>query len=95
MSDFFASPMVQAGLATLVLCILIAGGFYLLSIFRDYAAEDREPNSDPLANLREMHRKGDISDQEFRTIEATADRQKTRATSDVDFASQADESSHL
>ncbi|TWU64748.1 hypothetical protein [Crateriforma conspicua] len=54
----------------LVLAVLIAAGFYLVSIFRDYAANDQETEVDVLANLREMHRKGDISDQEFRKIES-------------------------
>ena len=42
MPDFFTSPAVQAGAAVLVLCVLTAVGFYVVSIFRDYAAEDQE-----------------------------------------------------
>lgn len=74
MPDLFANPAVRAGLAVLVLAVLIAAGFYLLSIFRDYAAHDRETSADVLANLREMRRRGDISDEEFRTLKATAER---------------------
>lgn len=92
MSDFFASPAVQAGTAVLVLCILIAAGFYLVSSYRDYAADDRDNGGDPLEKLREMHRKGDISDQEFRTIQATTDRQPPGAHSEDDSASQAETS---
>ena len=92
MSDIFASPAAPAVAAVAVLCILIAAGFYLVSSFRDYAAEDRERGADPLENLREMHRKGDISDEEFRTIQATTDRQSPGAASEDRSASQAEPS---
>ena len=68
MPDFFTTPTVQVAVAVLILCVLIAGAFCLLSILRDYTAEDHASTEDPLANLLEMHRKGDISDEEFRTI---------------------------
>jgi uncharacterized membrane protein len=74
MPDFFTAPAVQAGFALLILCILIVAAFYLVSIFRDYADEDRENTAEALANLQEMHLKGDINDQEFRTIKATTHR---------------------
>ena len=74
LSDLVDSPLVRIGVPLLVLCVLIAAGFYLVSIFRDYAADDQEAAIDPLANLEEMHRKGDISDQEFRTIQARTHR---------------------
>ncbi|WP_218933810.1 hypothetical protein [Rubripirellula lacrimiformis] len=60
----------QAATAVVVLCILISGGFYLVASYRDYVADDREITPEALANLLEMHRKGDISDQEIRTIQA-------------------------
>ena len=64
MPDFFTSPAVQAG-----------AGFYVMSIFRDYAAEDQETAAEHLLKLEEMHLKGDISEEEFRTIQATTHRQ--------------------
>ncbi len=82
MSDVFTNPTVQAGAAILVLGVMIAAAFYLLSSFRDYAAEDKEPIDGALANLQEMHRKGDISDEEFRTIEATSHRRPVRSNVD-------------
>lgn len=83
MSDVFANPAVRAGAAVVVLCVLIPGGFYLLSIFRDYAAQDRETSSGVLSNLREMKRRGDISEEEFRTIQATAER-RTASPAETD-----------
>ena len=79
MPDFLTTPTAQAGFAVLILCVLIALGFYLVSSFRDYAADDREVAPDVLANLQEMHRKGDISDEEFRTIQATTHQQPTKS----------------
>lgn len=68
MSDLLASPVVQSGAAVVILCVLIAAGFYIVASYRDYVAEDQEVASGALANLREMHRNGDITDEEFRTI---------------------------
>ena len=79
----------QAGAAVLVLCVLTAVGFYVVSIFRDYAAEDHEIAADALANLQEMHRKGDISDEEFRTIESRTHRHPD-GSGDTDDSSRAE-----
>ncbi len=92
MQEVFANPTVRAGAAVLVLCVLIFVGFYFVSIFRDYAAEDRETPPDVLANLEEMHRKGDISEAEFRTIQATTHRQPV-GPSDTDASSPPDDAS--
>ena len=70
MSDLLASPVVQSGAAVVILCVLIAAAFYIVASYRDYVAEDQEVASDALAKLREMHRNGDITDEEFRTIKA-------------------------
>ena len=79
MLEVLNNPTVQAVLGIVVLCVLIAAGFYLVSIFRDYAANDHQGTDDMLANLREMHLQGDISDEEFRTIQA-----KTNLKRDAD-----------
>lgn len=71
MTDVFADPAVRAGASVLILCVLIAAAFFVMAIFRDYTAQDRENPEEVLANLREMHLKGDISDEEFRTIQST------------------------
>ena len=72
-TDFLTTSVYQAGFALLILCVLLVIGVYLVSIFRDYAAEDREDPPEGIANLEEMHRKGDISHQEFRNIQTTTD----------------------
>ena len=79
MAEVLKNPTVQSVLGIVVLCVLIAIGFYLVSIFRDYAADDHRGTDDVLAKLRELHLRGDISEEEFRTIEA-----KTNLKRDVD-----------
>ena len=69
-TDFLTTSVYQARFSLLILCVLLVIGVYLVSIFRDYAAEDREDPPEGIANLEEMHAKGDISDEEFRTIQS-------------------------
>ena len=73
MSEWLKSPNVQLAVGLLVLCILISASFWLVSRFRDYAAHDQDDTLDALANLEEMHHKGDISEEEFRNIQAKAE----------------------
>ena len=70
MSNWSEDPNVQLAVGLVILCILITAGFSLVSRFRDYAAQDQDDTVDALANLEEMHAKGDISDEEFRTIQS-------------------------
>ena len=79
--DFLTTSVYQAGFALLILCVLLVIGVYLVSIFRDYAAEDREDPHKGIANLEEMHAKGDISDEEFRTIQSRSHQLSAEASS--------------
>lgn len=76
--EFFATPTMQVVIGLLVLCVLIAIGFYLVSSCRDSAADDRSEGVDKQAFLREIHREGDISDAEYRTIQSAMDGKTTR-----------------
>ncbi len=82
MPEWLKDPNIQLTVGLLVLCILIAGGFSLVSRFRDYAAQDGDEPIDALAKLEEMHLKGDISEMEFRTIQAKAVMLSQRESSD-------------
>jgi hypothetical protein len=92
MSDWLKDPNVQLAAGLAILCILTTVGFSLVSRFRDYAAQDRDDTLDALANLEEMHLKGDISEEEFRTIQAKAE---TLSACDpaIDVSASPDESS--
>ena len=92
MSEWLKSPNVQLAVGLLVLCILISASFWLVSRFRDYAAHDQDDTLDALANLEEMHLKGDISEEEFRTIQAKAETLSQSETS-FDDATSPDNSS--
>lgn len=69
-SDVWTVPWTRAVACLVVLCILIAVGFYVVSTFRDYAGNDRQAPYFADSNLQEMLRRGDISEAEFRTIQS-------------------------
>ncbi len=69
-SGVWAVPWARAVACVVVLCILIAVGFYIVSRFCDYAGDDRREAHFADANLQEMLRRGDISEAEFRTIQS-------------------------
>ena len=80
-TDFLTTSFYQAGFSLLILCVLLVVSVYVVAIFRDYAAEDREDTQKGIANLEEMHAKGDISDEEFRTIQSTTHQHSAEAAS--------------
>ncbi|WP_146517702.1 hypothetical protein [Stieleria varia] len=51
---------------------------------RDYTTQDREEPSEMLANFEEMHRQGDITREEFRTIQSATQHHVRDRVSDVD-----------
>ena len=59
-------PQLVIGLS--VLAVLSVAGYYVVGRFHGGAEEDRPSPSDLLTKYREMHRRGDISDEEFREI---------------------------
>jgi hypothetical protein len=80
-TDLGANPTVQAVLGVLVLCILIAGALYLVSRFRDYAAENRPTDESLRANFQEMLRRGDITEAEYRMIQSKSNGDSIAAAS--------------
>ena len=49
---------------------LVAVGVYAVSKWRDATDDDTSTASELLTNFREMHSRGDLTDEEFRTIKA-------------------------
>ncbi|MCS7470974.1 hypothetical protein NZK35_30330 [Stieleria sp. ICT_E10.1] len=72
--DVLSDPAVKAGLALLILIIVSAAAFFLVARLRDYTNGDRDSTSSGLLNFEEMRLKGDISEEEFRTIQAASHR---------------------
>lgn len=67
----FTTTQMQLGLSVTVIVVVIAVSLWLLRRLRDYTTQDRPEPSLVLSNLEEMLRKGDISEEEFRTIKAS------------------------
>lgn len=74
MQEFLATPIAKAVLWISVLLVLLVVGSYLVRRFRDRIGDDQPTTSDLLTNFREMHREGDISETEFRTIKTVLGR---------------------
>lgn len=70
--ELLSDPAVKAGLALLILIIVSAAAFFLVARLRDYTNGDWDSTSGGLLNFEEMRLKGDISEEEFRTIQAAS-----------------------
>ena len=51
-----------------VLVVLVAVSVYLVSRFRDETIQQEPTASELLSKFRKLHSRGELSDQEFRTI---------------------------
>ncbi|WP_149495465.1 hypothetical protein [Roseiconus lacunae] len=67
-----SDPAVKAGVALLIMTVLSVAAFFLVARLRDYTSGDWDPSADGPLNLEEMRLKGDISEEEFRTIQAAS-----------------------
>lgn len=65
---FLSQPVPQAVIWTAVLSVLVAVGLFVMKRFRDQSDDDKLKASELLTNFEEMHRGGDLSDAEYRTI---------------------------
>jgi hypothetical protein len=72
-TDLLTAPTLQAVAGLLILCVLIAVAFNLVSRFRDYAVEDRYETDSALSNFQEMLRRGEITAAEYRKIKTRSD----------------------
>ncbi len=82
--DFLSDPIVRAGAGLLVIGLMAATGFFLVARLRDYTTQDREEPPGMLANFEEMHREGDITEEEFRTIQSATQDQVRDPVSNSD-----------
>lgn len=70
MPDFFQTPSVQVVLFLAATAILITVGAYLVARVRASFQETPPPANELLTNFRELHSKGELSDEEYRTIKS-------------------------
>jgi len=77
MPELFRHPLFQAALWFAVIFALLALSVLLVRRWGGGAAEDRPQTSELLTKFRELHRRGGLSDDEYRTI-------KTKLAAQID-----------
>jgi uncharacterized membrane protein len=68
MPEFFSHPLLKAALWLASILILFALGIVFVRRWRGDAAEDQQDTSQMLTKFRELHLRGGLSDDEYRTI---------------------------
>jgi hypothetical protein len=68
MPELFRHPLSQAALLFAVIFALLALAIIALRRFRGSTAEGQQPASELLTKFREIHGRGGLSDDEYRTI---------------------------
>ena len=73
--EILESPAARAVLGVTVLAILTTIAYYVVTNYRDRIDQDIPGPEEHLDNFQEIHSQGDISDEEFRTIETVLEQQ--------------------
>lgn len=68
LADFAGYPLVRASLWFALMFALLALGVVLVRKWRDSTADDSLSNSELLTKFSEVHTRGGLSDDEYRTI---------------------------
>jgi uncharacterized membrane protein len=84
MVEFLQTDEAQVILWTLGGVALCAIGVYVVKRFRDRKGDDQPQASELLTNFREIHSRGGLSDEEFRTIKAQLAAQLEREINEND-----------
>jgi uncharacterized membrane protein len=86
MTELFRHPLSQAALWFAAIFALLALAVLLLRKIRGDAAEDQPSASDLLTKFREIHGRGGLSDDEYRTIKTKLAAQIGSPANDTDEA---------
>jgi uncharacterized membrane protein len=70
MAEFLASPLAKVIIALAVVAALVAVGVYAIGKVRASLRSAEPGTSDWLTKFEELHAKGGLSDEEYRTIKA-------------------------
>ena len=70
MAEFLASPVANFVLMLALAALLTAGGVYVIGRVRAGLRIQQPTNSHWMTNFRDLHAKGELSDEEYRTIKA-------------------------
>jgi hypothetical protein len=71
MSEFLQSPAALWVYRLTALAVLVAAGLYVISRIRAGRIERPPSASDLMSEFRDLHRRGELSDEEFKTIKGT------------------------
>jgi uncharacterized membrane protein len=87
MTELFRHPLFQAALWFAAIFALLALAFMLLRRWRGSAYEAQPDPSEMLTKFRELHGRGTLSDDEYRTIKTKLARQVEAELKDSDKTS--------
>lgn len=82
--EFLSKPLPQTVAWTAVLAVVVAVAFYLVQRLRESTVHDNQSANELLSNFREMHREGDLSEAEFRTIKTALGAKLQQELKDTD-----------
>jgi uncharacterized membrane protein len=66
--EILGTPLARVVLLMAVVVILLLIGFYVVRKFRDHISRDDAGTEELLSNFKEIHHRGTLSDEEYRTI---------------------------
>ena len=84
MVELLEGPWYLAIILFTAVVALVAVGAYAVSKWRDAIDDDTNTASELLTNFREMHSRGDLTDEEFRTIKARLSYELEAELKDID-----------
>lgn len=84
MAEFLNSPLANVVILIALTAVLIAGGIYVIGRVRAALYSKDPPSSHWMTNFREMHAKGELSDEEYRTIKSVLAEQLERELNSTD-----------
>jgi uncharacterized membrane protein len=66
--EILGTPLARVVLCVAVVVILLLIGYYVVRKFRDHISRDDSGTEELLSNFEEIHHRGTLSDEEYRTI---------------------------
>jgi uncharacterized membrane protein len=70
MAEFLGSPLASVVFLVALTAALVAAAVYVIARVRAGINRKEPPASEWLTNFKELHAKGELSDEEYRTIKA-------------------------
>ncbi len=70
MADFLNTPTANIVILVALTAMLVVGGIYVIGRVRAFLRKPDAPSSEWITKFRDLHAKGDLSDEEYRTIKS-------------------------